>query len=172
MLTHQSPGLLIKAVASSAKASHGKSEDAYFSTRNCFGLADGVGGWIKHGVNPADFSHELMSTCRRLADDARKYEKGIYDKFQNPQSPSSFSPIKASNTLIDPLCLMEKAFEQVSSVGSSTAIIGSMKNTKVLRIANLGDSGFYHYRKMKSSSFELTLKQGSRFQEVAFNTPY
>jgi len=53
-------------------------------TKNCFGLADGVGGWSKHGINPADFSHELMRKCKNYTNQAYIVNKGIFEKFRNP----------------------------------------------------------------------------------------
>lgn len=53
-------------------------QDAFFvstvgnSTSVAFGVADGVGGWIDSGVDPADFSHGL---CRYLTHNARDHGK-------------------------------------------------------------------------------------------------
>jgi hypothetical protein len=32
-----------------------------------FGVADGVGGWRKHGVDPSEFSHALMTAVCEVA---------------------------------------------------------------------------------------------------------
>lgn len=43
-------------------------EDAFFIARNRYasvlGIADGVGGWATMGVDPAEFSWQLMNNCR------------------------------------------------------------------------------------------------------------
>lgn len=42
---------------------------------------------------------------------------------------------------------MEEAFSSNNEIGSSTCIIGVIKDNKV-KIANLGDSGFMHLKKI------------------------
>lgn len=48
----------------------GYGEDAYFIAHNrladVLGVADGVGGWRDHGVDPSVFSRGLMRHCARL----------------------------------------------------------------------------------------------------------
>lgn len=36
-------------------------EDAGFSSARLLSVADGVGGWAKHGVDPGKYSKELIS---------------------------------------------------------------------------------------------------------------
>lgn len=49
-------------------------QDAFFisnvgnGSSTAFGVADGVGGWVQSGIDPADFSHGL---CRYLVENAR-----------------------------------------------------------------------------------------------------
>lgn len=57
-------------------------EDAYFVSkvgRNdsgafAFGVADGVGGWVRSGIDPADFSHGL---CGYMAETALDWEGSV-----------------------------------------------------------------------------------------------
>ena len=42
---------------------------------------------------------------------------------------------------IDPTFILNKAFQRVTAVGSSTALV-AIRNQKTLYLANLGDSGF------------------------------
>ena len=37
----------------------------------CLGLADGVGGWRRYGIDPGEFSAFLMRTCQRLVETGR-----------------------------------------------------------------------------------------------------
>lgn len=49
-----------------AKASYG-GEDAFFITQQgstAFGVADGVGGWANSGINPAEYSKQLMREAK------------------------------------------------------------------------------------------------------------
>ena len=34
----------------------GQGADAYFLGNNCCGVADGVGEWVSHGIDPKDFA--------------------------------------------------------------------------------------------------------------------
>lgn len=42
------------------------SGDAYFVSKLGMGIADGVGGWNAYGIDPAGFSNQLMSECKKL----------------------------------------------------------------------------------------------------------
>ncbi|KAK0729276.1 phosphatase 2C-like domain-containing protein, partial [Apiosordaria backusii] len=110
------------------------------------GVADGVGGWMDSGVDPADFSHAF---CDYMA-----------------FSASSFS--SAPN--LTARQLMQKGYEAVchdSSIkaGGSTAIVGLLTADGKLEVANLGDSGFILLRLNR-------VHASSEPQTHAFNTPY
>lgn len=54
-----------------AKAHYG-GEDAFFVSEaggGMAGIADGVGGWAEAGVNPADYSRQLMATARQFLEE-------------------------------------------------------------------------------------------------------
>ncbi|CAI4222257.1 unnamed protein product [Auanema sp. JU1783] len=99
-------------------------DDACFVSRfkNSFvvGVADGVGGWRKYGVDPSEFSSKLMKQCEE------RVVKGDFD----PRFPEE---------------ILAKAFtataESPRPVGSSTACLLIVHQEK-LYSANLGDSGF------------------------------
>uniref|UniRef100_A0AC35TTB3 Protein phosphatase n=1 Tax=Rhabditophanes sp. KR3021 TaxID=114890 RepID=A0AC35TTB3_9BILA len=125
-------------------------DDACFSiqvneTTHVTGVADGVGGWRKHGVDPSAFSSTLMKLCYEIA------ESGNFD----PSRPD---------------LLMEDAFQTliVSSnpkpVGSSTACV-LIIHKSMLYSANLGDSGFLVWRGDK-------IVYKSTEQTHYFNAPY
>ena len=99
-------------------------EDAYFvvsdrqTDLHVFGVADGVAGWKKHGIDAGGWSRALM----RAAQAHSKEEQSL-----------------------DPAAVLEAAFARTvaQQKGSSTACIVSLDRAKgMLRSANLGDSGY------------------------------
>ncbi|KAK6143117.1 hypothetical protein DH2020_023465 [Rehmannia glutinosa] len=95
-----------------------RGEDAHFISEvpQVIGVADGVGGWAKKGIDAGEYARELM----RNAADAVKGRR-----------PSD----------VDPKQVLLEAFLKTESPGSSTACIISLAGD-ILRAANLGDSGF------------------------------
>ena len=79
---NESNSLLREPIAKRRPAS---GQDAFFisgignSTNVAFGVADGVGGWIESGIDPAHFSHGL---CENMADIARSTEHGAEEKLK------------------------------------------------------------------------------------------
>eukprot|EP01013_Petalomonas_cantuscygni_P016770 TRINITY_DN33820_c0_g1_i1.p1 TRINITY_DN33820_c0_g1~~TRINITY_DN33820_c0_g1_i1.p1 ORF type:complete len:365 (-),score=95.91 TRINITY_DN33820_c0_g1_i1:136-1230(-) len=99
-------------------------EDAFFLTNQLLGVADGVGGWRSHGVDPAHFSNALM---RHTVDAATEAS-------ERPQGPMALLALGYDRLL--------RAAEV--SAGSSTAALCALaagQQGPVLRTANLGDSG-------------------------------
>ncbi|KAM0458797.1 hypothetical protein ACHAPV_005786 [Trichoderma viride] len=128
--------------------------DAFFVSRVnesgsvAFGVADGVGGWVDSGVDPADFSHGL---CDYMASAAYEYPSG------------SDAPLTARK-------LMQKGYEAVCEdpnvpAGGSTACVAIARPEGVLDVANLGDSGFLQLRLN-------AVHTSSEPQTHAFNTPF
>lgn len=128
--------------------------DAFFVSRIsdsgsvAFGVADGVGGWVDSGVDPADFSHGF---CDYMA--AAAYQHCI----------DSDPPLTARQ-------LMQKGYDGIRLDGSvraggSTACVAVAAPDGTLDIANLGDSGFLQLRLNAVNAF-------SEPQIHAFNTPY
>ncbi|KAH6604335.1 ptc7-2c phosphatase [Trichoderma cornu-damae] len=128
--------------------------DAFFVSRVnesgsvAFGVADGVGGWVDSGVDPADFSHGL---CDYMA--AAAYE----------HSAESDAPLTARR-------LMQKGYDAVCKdsnvpAGGSTACVAVAGPTGILDVANLGDSGFLQLRLNAVHAY-------SEPQTHAFNTPF
>ncbi|KKF95979.1 5-azacytidine resistance protein azr1 [Ceratocystis platani] len=111
-----------------------------------FGVADGVGGWVDSGVDPADFSHGI---CDYMAMVSFAYPG------HDPVSPKA---------------IMQKGYEAVCNdrtvvAGSSTAVVGVAAPNGAVEIANLGDSGFIHLRLGAVHAY-------SKAQQHSFNTPY
>eukprot|EP00796_Vickermania_ingenoplastis_P009262 gene9262-6513_t len=128
-------------------------EDSFFVARHhkALGVADGVGGWRSHGVDPSEFSNALM-----------QHAKAYTDKHYPDQHS------------LDPQAIMQHAHEKVIregkvQAGSSTACIATLKQLQdgshALNVANLGDSGLIVVRDGQ---------QVFRAEELthAFNTPY
>ncbi|KAK0673370.1 phosphatase 2C-like domain-containing protein [Cercophora samala] len=110
------------------------------------GVADGVGGWMDSGVDPADFSHAF---CDYMAASA----------VTAPDDP----PLTARE-------LMQRGYEAVChdktiKAGGSTAIVGLLTSNGKMEVANLGDSGFILLRRGG-------VHASSEPQTHAFNTPY
>jgi protein phosphatase PTC7 len=130
-------------------------QDAFFVSRIgesndvAFGVADGVGGWIDSGVDPADFAHGF---CDYMAHAAYTY-RGDSD---NP-------PFNARS-------LMQRGYDDICKddsvrAGGSTACVAIAKADGNLDVANLGDSGFVQLRLNAIHNY-------SEPQTHAFNTPY
>ena len=128
--------------------------DAFFVSRIndsgsvAFGIADGVGGWVDSGVDPADFSHGF---CDSMAVAAYEHRSGT-----DP-------PLTARR-------LMQKGYDAVCndrnlSAGGSTACVAIANANGTLDVANLGDSGFLQLRLNGVLTY-------SEPQTHAFNTPF
>ncbi|KAF7534185.1 hypothetical protein G7Z17_g13397 [Cylindrodendrum hubeiense] len=128
--------------------------DAFFVSRLndsgsvAFGLADGVGGWVDSGVDPADFSHGF---CDYMAIAAHEYKA------------DSDPPLTARK-------LMQKGYDAICQdrslrAGGSTACVGIAGADGNLEVANLGDSGFLQLRLNGVHTY-------SEPQTHAFNTPF
>ena len=127
-------------------------QDAFFAASvgpdgraTAFGIADGVGSWVDHGVDPADFSHGM---CDYMAQTAMGWSGGRLE-------PQILLDIGYRRTLEDPEILG----------GGTTACIGVAEDDGKMHIANLGDSGFLQLRLGAVHHY-------SNPQTHAFNTPY
>ncbi|KAH7159866.1 phosphatase 2C-like domain-containing protein [Dactylonectria estremocensis] len=128
--------------------------DAFFVSRLndtgsvAFGLADGVGGWVDSGVDPADFSHGF---CDYMAIAAHEHKA------------QDHPPLTART-------LMQKGYDAICNdrslrAGGSTACVGIAGADGNLEVANLGDSGFLQLRLNGVHAY-------SEPQTHAFNTPF
>ncbi|KAH7410965.1 5-azacytidine resistance protein azr1 [Cadophora sp. MPI-SDFR-AT-0126] len=130
-------------------------QDAFFISRVgsssdvALGVADGVGGWVDSGVDPADFAHGF---CDYMAHAAYTHKAEEW----NP-------PLGARS-------LMQRGYEDICKdetvrAGGSTACVAVAKGDGGLEVANLGDSGFVQLRLNAIHNY-------SEPQTHAFNTPY
>ncbi|KAK4188530.1 protein phosphatase 2C 7, mitochondrial [Podospora australis] len=135
-------------------------QDAFFVSRLgpapgevAVGIADGVGGWMDSGVDPADFSHAF---CDYMAEAASQ-----------TSSPAAGN---GGNEGLTARQLMQKGYEAVChdpkiTAGGSTAVVGLLTQNGKLEVANLGDSGFIILRLNG-------VHASSEPQTHAFNTPF
>jgi protein phosphatase PTC7 len=130
-------------------------QDAFFYSQigttntTTFGVADGVGGWVDSGVDPADFSHGL---CEYMSCAARIWPLGAKTKSLHPKD---LLQVGYDNVINDDSIIG----------GGSTACLAVADPEGNVEVANLGDSGFMH----------LGLNAVRHFthpQTHAFNTPF
>ncbi|KAF8398685.1 hypothetical protein HHK36_014540 [Tetracentron sinense] len=95
-----------------------RGEDAHFihKLQRVIGVADGVGGWAKRGVDSGEYSRELMYN-------------------------SIVAIHKEPYGFVDPERVLEAAYSNTKVEGSSTACIVAFTN-KFLHAVNVGDSRF------------------------------
>lgn len=100
-------------------------EDAYFvaDEEQTIGVADGVGGWAKRGIDSGEYARELMKNA--ITEVRREAKEG---------------------SAVDPKSVLDQAFSDNKLKGASTACIAT-HNDGVLRAINLGDSGVMVFRK-------------------------
>ncbi|XP_059662196.1 probable protein phosphatase 2C 80 isoform X2 [Cornus florida] len=93
-------------------------DDAHFicEESQTIGVADGVGGWWKSGVDAGEYARQLITNC--------------VNAIQN----------KARSD-VDPRKVLDEAYSKTNVKGSSTACILTLKDNH-LHAANVGDSGF------------------------------
>lgn len=130
-------------------------DDAWFIAKqnrlDVLGVADGVGGWHEFGIDPSNFSSNLMKTCKRLVE--QNLETQIDNKTPKNLLEQSYKTLIESknNRLL---------------IGSSTACILMFHHeTNYLHTCNLGDSGFCIIRNNK-------IIHKSQEQQHYFNSPY
>ncbi|KAL2260683.1 hypothetical protein VTK26DRAFT_5232 [Humicola hyalothermophila] len=133
-------------------------QDAFFVSRLgavpgevALGVADGVGGWMDSGIDPADFSHAF---CDYMA----------------AAATASTATMGGTGRPLSARQVMQKGYEAVChdpliKAGGSTAIVGLLTADGMLEVANLGDSGFILLRLNG-------VHASSEPQTHAFNTPY
>uniref|UniRef100_A0A183BVK8 Protein phosphatase n=1 Tax=Globodera pallida TaxID=36090 RepID=A0A183BVK8_GLOPA len=88
------------------------------------GVADGVGGWRRHGIDPSKFSSQLMKNCAEIV------QSGIF--------------------LTDrPDLIISRAFTRLKIRPRSSTACVLVIHERTLYAANLGDSGYLIYREGK-----------------------
>ncbi|KAJ9695462.1 hypothetical protein PVL29_010773 [Vitis rotundifolia] len=100
-----------------------KGEDAHFIHKDyqTIGVADGVGGWTKRGVDAGKYARELMENCVLT----------LYGE---------------NKGAVNPMVVLNKAYFDTKAPGSSTACIITLTRDNYLHAVNVGDSGFMLFR--------------------------
>lgn len=151
-----------------------------------FGVADGVGGWVESGVDPALFSQALMYHAHRYSRNAWAGEPEIDPTMDYEERE------QIEGWEMTPYECLDLAYggvlrEKYVQAGSSTACIVSLNaSSGVLRSANLGDSGFsiirqtsIIHRQISQTHFfncprqltKLPTKSGRRFARACVDSP-
>ena len=94
-------------------------EDAFIfdDSTSMFGVADGVGGSARNGIDPGAFSREVLERCHQSA------TSGLAETLPDALSLASGCPLSGGG-------------------GSSTLVLGQFEaSTSTMRLLNLGDSG-------------------------------
>ncbi|ETL40689.1 hypothetical protein, variant 3 [Phytophthora nicotianae CJ01A1] len=124
-------------------------EDAWFISGNTVGVADGVGGWARKGIDSGEYSRTLMNSAKRT--------------------------VTASDKTPTPLQVLTVAHRSAQCPGSSTACIVQLKDLS-LQAINLGDSGFLLCRlqpdKAEGGALRWQVVHETPNQCHYFNCPY
>ncbi|CAK7220345.1 Protein phosphatase 2C 7 [Sporothrix eucalyptigena] len=144
-------------------------QDAFFVSRVgdtgtvALAVADGVGGWMESGVDPADFSHGL---CEYMAAAAYEHGKTAGSKKQalSKDQQQQQTPALSARRLME-IGYQAVRHDRSIQAGGSTAIVGLLSPDGGLEVANLGDSGYIQLRLN-------AVHTCSEPQTHAFNTPY
>ncbi|GFP80883.1 probable protein phosphatase 2c 55 [Phtheirospermum japonicum] len=120
-------------------------QDAHFIdvASQTIGVADGVGGWSKHGIDSGEYARQLITNSIIALHENHKAGRHV-----------------------DPKRVIEEAYSHTTAPGSSTACIVALSGEdNMLRAANVGDSGFLVIR-------DGAVLYKSPAQQRSFNHPY
>ncbi|XVF51290.1 hypothetical protein PTKIN_Ptkin04bG0173100 [Pterospermum kingtungense] len=95
-------------------------DDSHFicEEKQAIGVADGVGGWSRQGVDAGIYARELINNS-------------LLAVLTHPDT-----------TQVDPMKVLTQAFRMTIAQGSSTACIITLQEDNMLNAVNMGDSGF------------------------------
>ncbi len=119
-------------------------------------VADGVGGWNDHGIDPKAYSNKI---CQLVSENVRIFESKCQQEVQMTESG-----LKS---------IIVQSVRENNEKGSSTLLVLYLdqgKNKNVLYSANIGDSAYLIARPKSIGDFELLSK--SEEQCHSFNFPF
>ncbi|GMI95523.1 hypothetical protein like AT4G16580 [Hibiscus trionum] len=101
------------------RGSKPQGDDSHFicEEMQTIGVADGVGGWTKRGVDAGKYARELINN-------------------------SLLSTLTQPLAQVDPMKVLDEASVKTKAAGSSTACIITLHKDNMLHAVNMGDSGF------------------------------
>merc|ERR1711871_379838 len=117
---------------------NGRGEDGHIVSPTYVGVADGVGGWARRGIDAGLYSRLLMRSSMKYISDSNVRGDAQKERFE-------------------PTDVLRYAHEQTKVPGSSTACIIGIDDDKLVT-SNLGDSGFVLLRQ---SSADAAFDHGS-----------
>jgi len=148
---HQLRPLRFWAGAHILKKQVGVCEDAYFTTPDSMGVADGVGCMVQfasYGINAAAYAAELMENAAAALQES-------HGSCPEAVTERSMSAVAAAES-------------QAQTYGASTIAVLTLHEATV-GVANLGDSGFMHLRKGQHG---MVVVRKSEEQQHSWNCPY
>ncbi|KAL6052922.1 Protein phosphatase [Balamuthia mandrillaris] len=136
-------------------------EDAYYisDTEKSLGVADGVGGWATHNIDPALFSRKLMEEAHKAADiKVKQMLMESKERLHQEEAKQHKSPLVTTD-------ILDMALQKTKHItGSSTALVLLLDDC-VLNASYLGDSSFMVIR-------DSQIIHRSEEQQHYFNCPY
>ena len=96
-------------------------EDAYYSSSKVLAVADGVGGWARHGVDPALYSKKLCSEIPKLIEN--NWAKYRTNPIRLITDTHSLNEEKGSSTLVIVILPEDGSLLHTSYMGDSGYII-------------------------------------------------
>lgn len=125
-------------------------EDAYFSNKQVLAVADGVGGWAEHGVDPAIYSRKLCANIAQLL------ETNGFEKYSN-----------------NPKLLVKQAADNNQEEGSSTLVVLTLPGKgDIMYTSYVGDSGYVILRPVNMEKTKYEIQYESKEQTKGFNFPF
>ena len=109
------------------------------ATPTFIGVADGVGGWERHGVDSGLFSKQLCRDIQKIAEADKNKELSLKE-------------------------ILIEAVKQNKNMGSSTAVLARLEGNGELKTTNLGDSGYVIFTANKDTT-EIKLTKVFRSKE-------
>ena len=122
-------------------------EDAYYANNYILAVADGVGGWKRRGIDPAEYARTM---CRLVG---VLLEEDGNGKYHN-----------------NPKAIIEEAANRNTNKGSATFVIAYLdRENPILRTSYIGDSIYVIYRKQEG---KWRILHEAEEHQRAFNYPY
>ena len=119
-----------------------KGEDAFYASSSLLIVADGVGGWKLHGVDPSEYSKALVKSYVRLCKEEQ-----------------------ACNRKVNDLSVFVNACKLNQHIKGSSTFCSCRLHRSTLHTLNCGDSGYMLIRNGKAL-------WKSKHQQHSFNFPY
>ena len=144
-------------------------EDGYFLASNgwAVGVADGVGSWASHGVNPAVWTWTLMQQCRLVAESLCPNASAFALLTVALEKQFSFKPpIPGSCTAAIVTIKDGSADQKAAKKWWRNAEYSEANADSILSMAHIGDSGIILY-----SGEDGSIRWRSTPQQTGFNCP-